>query len=73
MQILFAGSASFLTSNLFLLPAIVMATMIRVVVASFTMLALSALSKSTRERPCASFPVTTRRTGLIPSAMTTAP
>jgi hypothetical protein len=48
MQILFAGSASFLTSNLFLLPAVVMATMVRVVVASFTMLALSALSKSTR-------------------------
>jgi hypothetical protein len=48
MQILFAGSAAFLTTNLFLIPAVVMATLVRVVVASFTMLALSALSKSTR-------------------------
>jgi ABC-type transport system involved in multi-copper enzyme maturation permease subunit len=48
MQMLFAGSVSFLTDNLFLIPAIVLATLVRVVVASFTMLALSALSKSTR-------------------------
>ena len=48
MQALFAGSLSFLTSNLFLLPAIVMSTLVQVIVASFTMLALSSLSKSTR-------------------------
>jgi len=48
MQVLFAGSASFLTSNLFLIPAIVMSTLVQVIVASFTMLALSSLSKSTR-------------------------
>jgi hypothetical protein len=29
----------------------------------------AALSKTTQDRPCASLPVTTRRMGLIPSAM----
>lgn len=48
MQMLFAGSAAFLTSNLFLIPAIVMSTLVQVIVASFTMLALSSLSKSAR-------------------------
>jgi ABC-2 type transport system permease protein len=48
MQIMFSGSLSFVTSNAYVLPAIVLTSLIRVLVASFTMLALSSLSKSTR-------------------------
>lgn len=48
LQILFSGSFDFLKSNLVLIPAITLASLLRVVVASFTMLALSSLSKSSR-------------------------
>ncbi len=48
MQIAFAGSLDFLTANLYIIPAVVLASLVRVIVASTTMLALSALSKSTR-------------------------
>jgi ABC-2 type transport system permease protein len=48
LQITFAGSTSFLTQNLFLLPAITLASLVRSLVASFVILALSSLSKSRR-------------------------
>ena len=48
MQVSFAGNFDFLSANLYVIPAIVLATLLRVIVASTTMLALSALSKSTR-------------------------
>ncbi|HEY7476408.1 MAG TPA: hypothetical protein VH679_15415 [Vicinamibacterales bacterium] len=48
MQIMFSGSLSFVTSNAYVLPAIVLTSLVRVLVVSFTMLALSSLSKSTR-------------------------
>jgi ABC-type transport system involved in multi-copper enzyme maturation permease subunit len=48
MQILFSGSLDFLRAHPYILPAIVLASLVRVFVASFTMLALSSLSKSTR-------------------------
>ena len=48
MQISFAGTLDFLWANLHVIPAIVLASLVRVIVASTTMLALSALSKSTR-------------------------
>jgi ABC-2 type transport system permease protein len=48
MQVLFSGSLEFLKSNLFVIPAIVLASLVRVLVSSFAMLALSALSRSTR-------------------------
>jgi len=46
VQILFAGSVSFLRANLYLLPAILLYSIIQIVVAAFIMLALSSLSKS---------------------------
>jgi ABC-2 type transport system permease protein len=48
MQIMFSGSLSFISANAFILPAIVLTSLVRVLVVSFTMLALSSLSKSTR-------------------------
>jgi ABC-2 type transport system permease protein len=48
MQISFSGSIEFLRNNLFLIPAVVLASLARVIVSSFAMLALSSLSKSTR-------------------------
>jgi hypothetical protein len=48
MQIMFSGSLSFVTANAYVLPAIVLTSVVRVLVVSFTMLALSSLSKSTR-------------------------
>lgn len=48
LQVSFSGSLGFLRSNLFLIPAVVLASLTRVIVSSFAMLALSSLSKSTR-------------------------
>jgi ABC-2 type transport system permease protein len=48
MQIMFAGSFEFLRANLFLFPAITVATLLQAMLATFTMLALSSLSKSSR-------------------------
>ena len=48
LKVLFDGSFTFLTNNLFLIPAITVASLVQVIVASVTMLALSSLSKSAR-------------------------
>ncbi|MGH9330168.1 MAG: hypothetical protein ACRD09_06990, partial [Vicinamibacterales bacterium] len=48
LQILFAGSFAFARQNVFLFPAITVASFLQVIVASFAMLALSSLSKSSR-------------------------
>jgi ABC-2 type transport system permease protein len=48
LQVLFAGSFVFLQKNLFLFPAITVATLLQALLATFTMLALSSLSKSSR-------------------------
>jgi ABC-type transport system involved in multi-copper enzyme maturation permease subunit len=48
LQVSFSGSLEFLRNNLFLIPAVVLASLTRVIVSSFAMLALSSLSKSTR-------------------------
>ena len=48
IQVLFAGSFAFLQKNLFLFPAITVAAVLQAILATFTMLALSSLSKSTR-------------------------
>jgi ABC-2 type transport system permease protein len=48
LKVMFDGSFTFLTSNLFLLPAITIGSLLQVTLASFTMLALSSLSKSAR-------------------------
>jgi hypothetical protein len=48
IQIAFAGSFEFVRKNLFLFPAITLASLLQVLLASFTMLALSSLSKSAR-------------------------
>ena len=48
VQVILAGSFSFLKSNLFLIPAITLAALLQVSLASVTMLALSSLSKSAR-------------------------
>jgi ABC-type transport system involved in multi-copper enzyme maturation permease subunit len=48
MQVSFSGSIEFLRNNIFLIPAVVLASLARVIVSSFAMLALSSLSKSTR-------------------------
>jgi len=48
LQIAFSGSLQFVRGNLFVIPAVVLASLVQVIVASFTMLALSSLSKSTR-------------------------
>jgi ABC-type transport system involved in multi-copper enzyme maturation permease subunit len=48
MQVLFAGNFDFLRANLHIVPAITLACLMRVLVSSCTILALSSLSKSTR-------------------------
>jgi ABC-type transport system involved in multi-copper enzyme maturation permease subunit len=48
MQLLFAGNLTFLKANLFLFPAITVFSAVTVLTSSFTMLALSSLSKSRR-------------------------
>lgn len=48
LQVAFAGSTTFIGANLFLIPAIILSSLVTVSVASFTMLALSSLSKSSR-------------------------
>ena len=48
LKVVFDGSFAFLSRNLFLLPAITVASLLQVLLASFTMLALSSLSKSAR-------------------------
>ncbi|MBW8713812.1 MAG: hypothetical protein JF632_06975 [Acidobacteria bacterium] len=48
LQVLFAGSFAFLTKNMFLFPAIAIAAVLQAGLSTFTMLALSSLSKSAR-------------------------
>lgn len=48
MQVMFSGNLEFVKSNIHVVPAVVLASLVRVIVASFTILALSSLSKSTR-------------------------
>jgi ABC-2 type transport system permease protein len=48
LQIIFAGSLSFLRSNLFLLPAITLFSLIQALLSAFVILALSSLTKSRR-------------------------
>jgi ABC-2 type transport system permease protein len=48
LQIIFAGSLSFLRANLFLLPAITLFSLIQALLAAFVLLALSSLTKSRR-------------------------
>jgi ABC-2 type transport system permease protein len=48
LKVIFDGKFTFLRENLFLLPAITIASLVQVSLAAFTMLALSSLSKSAR-------------------------
>jgi ABC-2 type transport system permease protein len=48
LQVMFAGSFEFLKKNLFLFPAITVASLLQAMLATFAMLALSSLSKSSR-------------------------
>ena len=48
VQISFAGNFTFFRANLFLFPAITVASLLQVLLATFTMLALSSLSNSSR-------------------------
>jgi hypothetical protein len=48
MQVMFAGNLDFIRANLHVIPAVVLACLMRVAVASCAMLAMSSLSKSTR-------------------------
>jgi ABC-type transport system involved in multi-copper enzyme maturation permease subunit len=48
VQVMFAGSFDFLRKNLFLFPAITVASLLQAMLSTFTMLALSSLSKSSR-------------------------
>lgn len=48
LQLLFAGNFTFIRQNLFLFPAITLYSFLHAVVVSFTMLALSSMSKSSR-------------------------
>ena len=48
LQMMFAGSMTFIRENLFLIPAITLFSLIQVFVSAFAMLALSSLSKSRR-------------------------
>jgi ABC-type transport system involved in multi-copper enzyme maturation permease subunit len=48
LQVVFSGSISFLANNLFLLPAITLASLTRALLSTFMILALSSLSKSRR-------------------------
>ncbi len=48
LQVMFKGSFEFLRANLFLFPAITVGSLLQALLATFTMLALSSLSKSSR-------------------------
>jgi ABC-2 type transport system permease protein len=48
VQIMFAGNFAFVRDNIFLIPAITLFSLLQVLVASMTMLALSSMSKSSR-------------------------
>ena len=48
LKIVFDGNFTFLSKNLFIVPAIIVGSLLQVLLASFTMLALSSLSKSAR-------------------------
>jgi len=48
LQVMFSGSFAFLRENAFVIPAVTLASLARVIVASCTILALSTLSKSSR-------------------------
>jgi ABC-type transport system involved in multi-copper enzyme maturation permease subunit len=48
LKVIFDGSAAFIGHNLFVIPAIIVGSLLQVLLASFTMLALSSLSKSAR-------------------------
>jgi hypothetical protein len=48
VQVMFAGSFAYVNKNLFLFPAITVGSLLQVLLATFTMLALSSLSKSAR-------------------------
>src|SRR6185503_16563000 len=48
MQIIFAGNFQFVRDNPTVIPAVLVSSMTRVIVASITMLALSSMSKSAR-------------------------
>jgi len=48
LKVAFDGNVAFLKNNLFVIPAIVVGSLVQVLLASFTMLALSSLSKSAR-------------------------
>ena len=48
LKVAFDGNFTFLKNNLFLIPAIVVGALLQVILSSFTMLALSSLSKSAR-------------------------
>jgi ABC-type transport system involved in multi-copper enzyme maturation permease subunit len=48
LQVMFSGSFEFLRENAFVIPAITLSSILRVIVAACTMLALSSLSKSSR-------------------------
>lgn len=48
LQVMFQGSFAFLRANMFLFPAITIGSLLQALLATFTMLALSSLSKSSR-------------------------
>jgi len=48
LQASFAASLEFIRANMFVIPAVILASLLRVIVSAFAMLALSSLSKSTR-------------------------
>lgn len=48
LQVMFQGSFAFLRANMFLFPAITVGSLLQALLATFTMLALSSLSKSSR-------------------------
>jgi ABC-2 type transport system permease protein len=48
IQVMFAGSFAFVSKNLYLFPAITVGSVLQVLLATFTMLALSSLSRSSR-------------------------
>jgi hypothetical protein len=48
MQIVISGSFSFIREHAFIVPAVILSSLLRVIIAAFTMLALSSLSKSAR-------------------------
>jgi ABC-2 type transport system permease protein len=48
VQVIFAGSFAFVSKNLYLFPAITVGAVLHVLLSTFTMLALSSLSKSSR-------------------------